>query len=81
MPYSILDACEIVLLEKCEPLTCDSLAYFVTEMELWRASGADVQVALDNDIHHRGADSRFVSLGDNQFGLREWKEAPLFRQK
>ncbi|MBI2803757.1 MAG: hypothetical protein HYX68_02080 [Planctomycetes bacterium] len=71
---SLLDACELVLQEQGEPQSSYWLASQVMEMELWRASEADVRDALGKDIAKLGQSSRFVALPDDEFALRSWSE-------
>lgn len=76
MIETLLDACQFVLEDQGEPQSCYWLASQVTEMKLWRASEADVRDALKKDIAKHGASSRFVSLADDEFGLRSWAKQP-----
>ena len=74
MCYSLLDACEYVLIDQGVPQSSYWLASLMMEMKLWRASEADVQVALTKDIRHRGDDSRFMVVGEDEFALHAWIE-------
>jgi hypothetical protein len=74
MIETLLDACQFVLEEQGEPQSSYWLASQVMEMKLWRASEADVRVALKKDIEEYGERSRFVSAGDDEFALRLWTE-------
>ena len=75
MIESLLVACEFVLNDQGEPQSTYWLASLVMEMNLWRASKADVRDALCKDIAKHGESSRFVSLRDDEFALRSWSVA------
>ena len=72
MIESLLVACEFVLNGQGEPQSTYWLASLVMEMNLWRASEADVRDALSKDIAKHGGLSRFVSLPDDEFAMRSW---------
>lgn len=71
---TLLDACEVVLHEQGESQSSYWLASQVMEMKLWRASEADVRDALSKDVAKLGGSSRFVTLPDDEWGLRSWGE-------
>ncbi len=72
MIYTLLDACQHVLEIQGEPQSGFWLASQVMEMKLWRASEADVRGALLKDIKRLGKSSRFVQVGNDEFGLIDW---------
>jgi hypothetical protein len=72
MIHTLLEACEVVLYEQGEPRSSFWLASQVVEMKLWRASGADVRGALCQHIAKHCETSRFVTLPDDEWGLRSW---------
>jgi hypothetical protein len=69
---SLLDACEFVLNEQGELQSSFWLASQVMEMKMWRASEANVRDALCKDVAKHGEASRFVTLPDDEWGLRSW---------
>lgn len=69
---TLLDACEFVLEDQGEPQSSFWLASQIMEMKLWRASEADVRIALNKDIERRGTSSLFVKLDNDEFSLRSW---------
>lgn len=68
----ILDACREVLEINGDPQSPYWLASQMMEMKMWRASGHDVQAALENDIKERGGQSLFVKMGNDEWALRSW---------
>ena len=74
MVHSLLDACEYIFSDQGEPQSSYWLASQIMEMKLWRASEADVQAALRNDIDEHGSSSRFIRVGKDEFTLRAWAE-------
>jgi DNA-directed RNA polymerase delta subunit len=71
---TILDAIEFILENQGEPQSPYWLASQMMEMRLWRASEYDVRAALERDIRELGERSRFVQIGDGEWGLTEWGE-------
>jgi hypothetical protein len=71
---TLLDACRFDLEDQRDAQSASWLASIMEEMKLWRSSGSRVRAALDRDIKEHGASSRFVKVGDDQYGLRSWKK-------
>jgi hypothetical protein len=70
---ALLDACQFVLENLGESQSPYWLASQMVEMRLWRASEHDVRAALDDDIAEFGERSRFLKVGDDEYGLRSWR--------
>lgn len=75
MIYSIIEACEFILEDQCEPQSPFWLASQITEMKLWRATEVGVRNALNADINKWAEKSQFVKVGDDAFGLRSWDDS------
>ena len=72
MSETLLDACPFVLENQGEAQSSYWLESRIMEMKLWRTSEADVRDALNEDIRHRGEQSRFLQIADDEFALRSW---------
>ena len=72
MIYSILDACEFILETQGDPQSPYWFSSLMDEMRLWKASEQKIRAALEWDIANRGERSRFVKVGDDEYGLRSW---------
>jgi hypothetical protein len=75
MIETLLDACQFVLENQGEPQSSYWLASQIVEMKLWRTCEAEVRDALSKDIAKHGHLSQFVSLANDEFGLRAWQGA------